>query len=224
MGKDISRKAKKPIMAYSLLVLLAGIAFSLFLSNERLDKALEAKQEALESYRQRNSQLSKENDNIYNSMRETQLENDVLNIKLYTQEVKNEELKEIVQKEIEEQQKEEEEQKKIKKAVEKYDWKDFEMTHYTAYCKGCSGITFSGHDARESIYSDGMRVIATDRNVIPQGSIVEIKDGDTTFRAKALDIGSAIKGNLVDLLVEGQETALKLGRKNVQIRIIREGW
>lgn len=103
-------------------------------------------------------------------------------------------------------------------------WKSFRMTHYTADCRGCSGTTFSGYDVRNTIYYKNRRVIAVDKNLIPIGSIVEISDGENTFKAQALDIGGAIKGNKIDLLVKTKSEAYKLGNKSIKVKIIRKGW
>ena len=232
MGEDLQRENKKLIAITSVvLAVVMGATCFLFLLNVSLESKLEAKNRDLETYRQKNDSLLKINSALKKTVKDTQVKNENLNKRVEKVEKEKEELEVVLKKEQETKSpslaKETKKGKKnIKQLAEEQskEWMDFEMTHYTAYCKGCSGTTFSGHDARESIYSNGNRVIATDRNVIPQGSIVEIRDGDVTFKAQALDIGSAIKGNLVDLLVEGKDTALKLGRKNVQIRIIREGW
>ncbi|WEG18638.1 3D domain-containing protein [Alkalihalophilus pseudofirmus] len=100
-------------------------------------------------------------------------------------------------------------------------WQSFQMTHYTARCKGCIGITATGHNVKNTIYQNGMRVIAVDPNRIPLGSTVEVKRSDgTIFKAYASDTGGRIKGNIVDLLVADKSSARSKGRQQVQIRII----
>lgn len=104
-------------------------------------------------------------------------------------------------------------------------WMNFKMTHYVSNCKGCSGITSSGHDVRNTIYYQGYRVLAVDPKLIREGSIVEIVDEEgVSFEAIALDRGGAIKGRKLDLLVKNESIALREGRKNVRLRILREGW
>src|SRR5690606_582994 len=68
-------------------------------------------------------------------------------------------------------------------------------TFYTARCEGCTGITKTGVDVRNTIYTpDGYLVIATDPAVIPLGSIVKVTlENGKSFEAKAVDIGGAIK-------------------------------
>jgi len=100
-----------------------------------------------------------------------------------------------------------------------------EATFYTARCEGCSGITKTGYDVRQTIYSDsGRRIIAVDPTLIPLGSVVniEMENGDE-FEAKALDIGGDIKGARIDVLVESKSEAFRLGRQSAKIEIIKEG-
>lgn len=102
---------------------------------------------------------------------------------------------------------------------------NYVATFYTARCAGCSGITYSGLDVRNTIYSpEGYRVIAVDPDVIPLGSIVRVTlvDG-SSFKAVASDIGSDIKGRRIDVLVASKEEAYRLGRQDVKVEIITEG-
>ena len=102
----------------------------------------------------------------------------------------------------------------------------YEATFYTAFCStGCIGITASGYDVSNTIYtSDGLRIIATDPAVVPMYSIVTVALADgTTFKAQALDTGSAIRGNRIDILVGSHAEAITLGRQAVEIEMIRRG-
>lgn len=107
------------------------------------------------------------------------------------------------------------------KAVE---GKTYHVTHYVATCKGCSGITKTGINVMNTIYHKGYRIIAVDPNLIPLGSIVEMSDGKTTFKAIAVDVGGGIKSNEIDLLVGSVSEAMKLGKKDYKVKIIRKGW
>lgn len=89
-----------------------------------------------------------------------------------------------------------------------------EATAYTADCEGCSGITYTGIDLRNS---PDKKVVAVDPNVIPLGSIVEVEGYG---RAVAGDIGGAIKGNRIDLHVANKDEAFTFGRKNVQVNVV----
>lgn len=90
----------------------------------------------------------------------------------------------------------------------------------TAYAVGDSltpgTVTANGTDVSSTIYSpEGYRIIAADTSVIPMNSIVrvELPNGDS-FKAKVSDTGSAINGNIVDILMPSPEEALRFGRQN----------
>ncbi len=80
------------------------------------------------------------------------------------------------------------------------------------------GITYTGIKAREG-------VIAVDPKVIPLGTKVYVEvpgpAPDYGF-AIAADIGSAIKGNLIDLYFDSSETVRQWGRRNVVVYILNE--
>lgn len=102
------------------------------------------------------------------------------------------------------------------------DWIVYEATHYSAFCNtGCTGVTKLGWDVSNTIYYDGYRVIAVDPKKIPLGSLVEVKTTYDTFLALAGDTGGAIKGYRIDILVENDKVAYKLGREKVQVRVIK---
>lgn len=98
-----------------------------------------------------------------------------------------------------------------------------EATAYTAYCEGCSGITYDGHDLRSSIYdAEGRRVVAVDPSVISIGTELRVIRADgSEFRAIALDIGGDIKGNRIDIATESKEEAMQFGRQSVDVEIIK---
>jgi 3D (Asp-Asp-Asp) domain-containing protein len=102
-------------------------------------------------------------------------------------------------------------------------WRAFTMTAYTAFCaEGCTGITKTGVDVSHSIYYEGARVIAVDPSVIALGSTVEVRLADgSSFRAKAEDVGGAIKGARLDLLVANEADAVQFGRQSVELRVIK---
>ena len=98
---------------------------------------------------------------------------------------------------------------------------DMEATFYGPDCKGCSGITKVGYNVRNTIYVEGMRVIAVDPRIIALNSIlkVELEDGQV-FRAIAGDIGADIKGNRIDVLVSSEKESFKYGRQKAKITIL----
>ncbi|MCR6110788.1 peptidoglycan-binding protein [Bacillus sp. A301a_S52] len=88
-----------------------------------------------------------------------------------------------------------------------------EATAYTAYCDGCSGITYTGLDLRNN---PTKKVIAVDPQVIPLGSKVYVEGYG---EAIAADIGGAIKGNRIDIFIPNKDDALKFGRQMVDVTI-----
>lgn len=99
----------------------------------------------------------------------------------------------------------------------------FLVTAYTAYCsEGCIGKTKTGYDVSNTIYKDGMRIVAVDPREIKLHSRVRVYDenGDYMFTALAIDTGGAIKGEHIDLLVKNEREASRWGRKHLQIEIL----
>lgn len=98
-----------------------------------------------------------------------------------------------------------------------------EFTYYTANCKGCSGKTYTGYDVRNTVYYNGMRILATDPNVIPTYSIVRFELNGEMVTGIALDKGGAIKGHKVDMLVTTRQEVITLGRQVKKVEILRYG-
>lgn len=75
---------------------------------------------------------------------------------------------------------------------------EFRYTYYTNSihdCKKTDGITFSGTRAIENL------TVAVDTRIIPLGSFLFLEN---VGFAVAQDIGSAVKGNLIDIYYEGK--------------------
>jgi 3D (Asp-Asp-Asp) domain-containing protein len=87
-------------------------------------------------------------------------------------------------------------------------------TAYTAYCKGCSGITKTGINLR---VNPKRRVIAVDPKVIPLGTKVYVEGFG---KAVAADIGGAIKGKRIDVFIPNKKRAVKFGVKKLKVTII----
>lgn len=102
------------------------------------------------------------------------------------------------------------------------------ITAYTAFCLGCSGITASGYDVRNTIYYfdqtyGNIRIVAADSS-IPFGSVIRIDD---SIVAIVLDRGGAISYSSsaqFDLLFETEQEAYTFGRKTCKIEILRYGY
>lgn len=86
---------------------------------------------------------------------------------------------------------------------------------YTASCTGCSGITKTGLNLKKN---PGLKVIAVDPRVIKLGTKVHVAGYGY---AVAGDTGGAIKGNKIDVFIPTKSSALKWGRKNVKIKILK---
>lgn len=89
-----------------------------------------------------------------------------------------------------------------------------EASAYTPGPESCGessdGVTATGHKAVRG-------VIAVDPNVIPLGSLLYVEGYGYGW---ALDVGSAIKGNRVDLLYETVDEALAWGRRTVRVYLV----
>ncbi|UUV47089.1 3D domain family protein [Bacillus phage vB_BanS-Thrax5] len=78
-------------------------------------------------------------------------------------------------------------------------------------------VTRTGFDISNSITYNGLGIIATDPSVIPLNSIVEIEGLGTYI---ALDTGSAIQGNRIDILMANSNLTDDWGRRNVNVTIL----
>lgn len=103
----------------------------------------------------------------------------------------------------------------------------YKITHYGADCRGCSGITASGFNAKKSIwYNDKeygqIRVVATNKD-FPLYSVIRLNNyGNGNVIAIVLDRG--VGRGVIDVLVESEAKASKLGiKRNVTIDILRRG-
>jgi 3D (Asp-Asp-Asp) domain-containing protein len=114
-------------------------------------------------------------------------------------------------------------QQELNKAKTEQRKLDMIATYYTADCGGCSGTTKTGIDVSSNIYYKGLRVIAVDPNLIKLHSIVKVETETQSFYAYAADTGSAIKNNVIDVLVSNENEAIKLGRQKAKVTILREG-
>ncbi|WP_458458693.1 3D domain-containing protein [Pseudobutyrivibrio sp.] len=94
-------------------------------------------------------------------------------------------------------------------------------TAYTADCNGCSGITKTGFNVRNTTKYQGNYVIATDPRVIPLFSRVKLETNNRTYIATAIDTGGAIKNNRIDLLVGSHGEAVSFGRQRATVTILK---
>ncbi|CAM3149522.1 3D domain-containing protein [Filibacter tadaridae] len=85
---------------------------------------------------------------------------------------------------------------------------------FTASCNGCSGITSTGINLKRN---PDIKVIAVDPKIIKLGTKVYVEGYGYAI---AGDIGSAIKGNKIDVFFPTKKQAYKWGRKSVKIKVL----
>lgn len=87
----------------------------------------------------------------------------------------------------------------------------------TAYCKGTT--TASGVGVRAGI-------AAADPSLLPVGSVLNIAVGDSRYNGvyTVMDTGPKVQGRILDLYMWSCHDALRFGRKDVQVTVLRLGW
>lgn len=224
MGKNIQELRKGALITLPYAISITAIGYGFYLNNEYN----ELNDNYLKLYEEKN--IVENNVSLLHSKMkayETEIEDYKLQVDELNDELKSQskEIKEL-QKEVKDLKKKAQEERlsKSESPTTGVNLGVFNASAYIAFCsEGCTGKTKTGHDVSKSIYYNGYRVIATDNSVLPLYSIVEISYGDTKFQAIVLDSGGAIKGNKIDLLVNSYDEAIKFGRRNVNIKLIKKG-
>lgn len=87
----------------------------------------------------------------------------------------------------------------------------------TAYCKGL--VTAAGVAAQSG-------VAASDPTLLPLGSIVELDSDIERYDGiySIVDTGPAVQGREIDLYMWSCHDALKFGRQQVRLTVLRLGW
>jgi 3D (Asp-Asp-Asp) domain-containing protein len=87
----------------------------------------------------------------------------------------------------------------------------------TAYCKGTT--TASGAAVRTGI-------AASDPTILPVGSVVNVTTNEARYNGvyTIMDTGPAVQGRILDLYMWSCHEALKFGRKDVSVQVLRLGW
>lgn len=87
----------------------------------------------------------------------------------------------------------------------------------TAYCKGQT--TASGVGVRTGI-------AAADAGLLPVGSVLNVATGDARYNGvyTVMDTGPKVQGRLLDLYMWSCHEALRFGRRQVQVTVLRLGW
>jgi len=93
------------------------------------------------------------------------------------------------------------------------------VTAYSPDAQSCGihadGITASGY----SVWTNGMKLVAADTNVLPFGSLITIPGYDNGDVVPVLDRGGAIKGNRLDVLYPTHERALQWGVQEMEVTV-----
>ena len=93
------------------------------------------------------------------------------------------------------------------------------VTAYSPDARSCGkhadGITASGY----SVWTNGMKLVAADTDVLPFGSMVSIPGYDDGEVVPVLDRGGAIKGNRLDVLYATHERALQWGAQWLEVTV-----
>ena len=85
----------------------------------------------------------------------------------------------------------------------------------TAY--SLKGSTASGVVVRRGI-------IAADPRVLPLGSIVRLRAGGYSGIYSVMDTGGAIRGRRIDIYLPTTAEAIRFGKRQVKIEVLRHGW
>ncbi len=87
----------------------------------------------------------------------------------------------------------------------------------TAYCKGTT--TASGVNVRTGI-------AAADASLLPVGSVLNVATGDDRYNGvyTVMDTGPKVQGRSLDLYMWSCHEALRFGRREVQVTVLRLGW
>lgn len=92
-----------------------------------------------------------------------------------------------------------------------------EYVRFVATAYSARGTTASGVFVNTGI-------VAADPNVLPLGSVIEMRHGSHAGIYTVLDTGGFIKGNRIDVYVPSYDQAMEFGRRQVKIRVLRHGW
>ena len=87
----------------------------------------------------------------------------------------------------------------------------------TAYCKGTT--TASGVGVRTGI-------AAADPQLLPVGTVLNIATGDQRYNGvyTVMDTGPRVQGRVLDLYMWSCHEALRFGRREVNVTVLRLGW
>lgn len=94
-----------------------------------------------------------------------------------------------------------------------------EVTAYSPDARSCPGTDDGFTATNHSVWTNAMRMVAADTNVLPFGSLVSVPgyaDGEVV---PVLDRGGAIKGRRLDVLYPTHEIARRWGRQKLKVTV-----
>lgn len=93
------------------------------------------------------------------------------------------------------------------------------VTAYSPDERSCGdsadGITASGY----SVWTNGMKMVAADTDVLPFGTLVSVPGYDDAGIVPVLDRGGAIKGHRLDVLYPTHERAVQWGAQRLEVTV-----
>ena len=107
----------------------------------------------------------------------------------------------------------------ITEYISETQWEEFTITGYSANDpqQGTNNIVATTFNL-DYVRVKNLPIVATDPEIIPLYSIIEIKDIGAYI---SLDVGGAIKGNRIDILFDSKEEAIDFGIQEKEVRIIK---
>jgi 3D (Asp-Asp-Asp) domain-containing protein len=93
------------------------------------------------------------------------------------------------------------------------------VTAYSPDARSCDdsadGLTATLH----SVQTNGWKLVAADKKVLPMGSMVSIPGYDQGMVVPVLDVGGKIKGNHLDVLFPTHEQAVAWGSRRLRVTV-----
>ncbi|MBL4808626.1 MAG: 3D domain-containing protein [Phycisphaerales bacterium] len=93
------------------------------------------------------------------------------------------------------------------------------VTGYSPDARSCGKFADGKTATMNSVWTNGMKLVAADPKVLPYWSMVSIPGYANTEIVPVLDCGGAIKGNRLDLLYPTHEIALQWGVRQVPVTV-----
>ena len=93
------------------------------------------------------------------------------------------------------------------------------VTAYSPDHRSCPGTDDGLTATNDSVWTNAMRLVAADTNLLPFGSLVSVPGYAGGEVVPVLDRGGAIKGRRLDVLYPTHEIARQWGRQKLQVTV-----